>query len=195
MSNHQTDTAPAGQMAGWSAYIDRVYASQPALKSILLKHSRAVAQLALSLNGRLDHPLPPELVETAAMLHDVGIIHTDAPSIECHGTEPYIRHGVIGAEMLRRDGCNEALARVAERHTGAGLSRDDIRSQCLPLPLDVDLMPRTQLERLVCYADKFYSKSGDMEQKDYDRVSRQMERHSADTLRRFEALAAEFGRP
>ena len=193
MSNHQTDTAPAGQMAGWSAYIDRVYASQPALKSILLKHSRAVAQLALSLNGRLDHPLPPELVETAAMLHDVGIIHTDAPSIECHGTEPYIRHGVIGAEMLRRDGWNEALARVAERHTGAGLSRDDIRSQCLPLPLDVDLMPRTQLERLVCYADKFYSKSGDMKIKPLERVRASLTKFGEGASERFERLHQEFG--
>ena len=53
------------------------------------------------------------------MLHDIGIIFTDAPALDCHGTEPYMRHGIIGADLLRSDGVDEYLARVAERHTGA----------------------------------------------------------------------------
>ena len=77
------------------------------------------------------------------MLHDIGIYQCDAPSIHCHGTEPYIRHGQIGGELLRAEGFPRH-ARVAERHTGTGLPGWE---------------PETLEEQIICYADKFYSKS------------------------------------
>ena len=91
------------------------------------------------------------------MLHDIGIFLCDAPGIECFGTEPYIRHGRLGAEILRAEGY-PAHARVCERHTGAGLSREDIIRQNLPLPHE-DFLPQTMAEKVICYADKFYSKT------------------------------------
>ena len=53
-------------------------------------------------------------------------------------------------------------------------------------------MPETLLERLVCYADKFYSKSGDMQRKSLERVRQSMSRHGGDTAARFEQLHREF---
>ena len=53
-------------------------------------------------------------------------------------------------------------------------------------------MPETLLERLVCYADKFYSKSGDMKRKSLDRVVASMKRISDSTLDRFMVLHTEF---
>jgi uncharacterized protein len=61
----------------------------------------------------------------------------------------------------------------------------------LPLPV-ADYTPQTQLERLICYADKFYSKSGDMQQKSLDRVVKSMSKFSPSTLQRFYALHQEF---
>ena len=81
---------------------------------------------------------------------------------------------------------------MAERHTGAGLTVDDIDSQQLPLPR-IDLLPETQLERLICYADKFYSKSGDMQEKTIESVRRSMQRHGQATYERWLALEQEFG--
>ena len=52
----------------------------------------------------------------------------------------------------------ERHARVCERHTGAGLSLDDIVSQDLPLPHQ-SFLPETLEEQLICYADKFFSKT------------------------------------
>lgn len=173
--------------------IDRYYPADSPARGILLRHSRSVAALAADINRRMGSPLPPADVLDAAMLHDIGILLTDAPGIGCHGTEPYIRHGILGADLLRREGCPEHIARVAERHTGAGIDPDDIRQMDLPLPLDRDLMPRTLLERLICYADKFYSKSGDMLRKPLPRVRLSMQRHSPSTVRRFELLHSEFG--
>ena len=125
------------------------------------------------------------------MLHDIGIVMTDAPSIDCHGVLPYICHGIAGADMLRKEGYPEEVARVAERHTGAGISDEDIKELDLPLPQG-NYMPETLLERLVCYADKFYSKSGEMKEKSLEKVRDSMSRHSSATLARFEKLHQEF---
>ena len=91
------------------------------------------------------------------MLHDIGIVKCDAPGIECFGTEPYIKHGIIGADMLRAAGFPQH-ARVCERHTGAGIALQDILKQHLPLPHQ-DFLPETMEEQVICYADKFYSKT------------------------------------
>ena len=48
-------------------------------------------------------------------------------------------------------------ARVCERHTGTGLTVEDIRSQKLPLP-ERDMCPETLEEQIICYADNFYRK-------------------------------------
>ena len=66
-----------------------------------------------------------------------------------------------GAALLRETGAGEMMARVAELHTGSGLTSAEITQQKLPLPAR-DYLPSSLLEKLICYADKFYSKSGDM---------------------------------
>jgi uncharacterized protein len=47
---------------------------------------------------------------------------------------------------------------VCERHTGAGLSLRQIEEQNLPVPRR-ELMPETMEEQLICFADKFFSKT------------------------------------
>ena len=90
---------------------------------------------------------------------------------------------------------NEGLPRhalVCERHTGSGLTVDDIRNQNLPLPLR-DMTPHSIEEKLVCYADKFYSKSGDItREKQFERVAESMRRHGKETLERFLELHRMF---
>lgn len=175
--------------------IDKYYPPSSDGREIYLKHCGQVAALACEIRARLSLPLSEEDVRAAAMLHDIGICLTDAPDIGCHGAEPYIRHGLLGAALLRAEGMPEEYARVAERHTGAGITPEEIALQSLPLDPDVDYMPHTLLERLVCYADKFFSKSGDMKRKSLSRVIASMERISPETLIRFLALYEEFGIP
>ena len=133
-------------------------AENDALYHILYKHSRDVADKAL----RIIH-LHPELnadsdfVEEAAMLHDIGIVKTNAPAIECHGTEPYIKHGILGAQIVKDEGLSEYV-RVCERHTGTGLTKQEIIGRDLPLP-HIDLVPESIEEQIICFADKFFSKT------------------------------------
>ena len=59
--------------------------------------------------------------------------------------------------MVRQEGL-ERVARVCERHTGTGLTPEVIAQRQLPLPPG-DYRPQTLEEQVICYADKFYSKS------------------------------------
>ncbi len=166
--------------------LDKYYTTYP-LRFILLTHSELVRKKALEAARNSGLPFNEELLSNGAMLHDIGIFLCDAPGIECHGTEPYIRHGLLGGEILRKEGYPE-LARFCERHTGAGLTAKDIISQNLPLP-HIDLLPETIEEKAVCYADKFYSKSADLtREKPLEKVISSMSRHGADTLHRFMEL-------
>lgn len=167
--------------------IDKYYPVGTQCRGIFIQHSRQVADKALEIARRCNLNIPLETVETAAMLHDIGIFLTNATDIDCRGTEHYICHGILGAELLRKEGFDEAIARVAERHTGAGLTIDDIDRQQLPLPRK-DYLPETILEKLICYADKFFSKSGSMQEKSLEKVRASIARHSEDSLTRFEEL-------
>lgn len=172
--------------------IDKYYPAGP-LRDILVIHSGKVRDKALECISRLGLEVDIDFVAEAAMLHDIGIFRCDAPDICCHGPLPYICHGVEGSRLLREEQGLPRHALVCERHTGSGLTVDDIIAQQLPLPRR-DMTPQSLEEKLICYADKFFSKSGDIRaEKSFERVVRSMERHGADTLARFLDLHALFG--
>ena len=85
--------------------------------------------------------------------------------------------------MLRGEGLPRH-ARVCERHTGAGLTRDDIVSQQLPLPQQ-DFLPETMEEKLVCYADKFFSKTRPDEEKTLEQAVRSLSKFGNEGVSRF----------
>ena len=172
--------------------IEKYYSPGSKLYETLIVHSSKVRDKALECIDRRGLEVDRDFVAEAAMLHDIGIFRCDAPDIYCTGTLPYICHGVEGRKILDAEGLPRH-ALVCERHTGSGLSTEDIERQNLPLPLR-EMLPLSLEEKLICYADKFFSKSGDIrEEKSLDRVLRSMERHGADTLSRFLLLHRLFG--
>ncbi len=171
-------------MVDWKKIIDKYYAENEALRNILCVHSQHVADKALNIAAI--HPelnIDVEFVKEAAMLHDIGIIKTNAPGIECFGTEPYILHGLLGGKILREEGLPHH-ARVCERHTGAGLTESDIVVQNLPLP-HRDFLPKTLEEKLICYADKFFSKTHPDKEKSLDKVEKSIAKFGPNGLARF----------
>ena len=178
----------------YQAIIDQFYgAGNSELKSLLLVHSRAVADKALRIcDQRSELGLDRDFIESAAMLHDIGIIRCDAPKIHCHGTEPYIRHGILGAEMLTSLHTSHSTlhaSRICQRHTGAGITRAEVIAQRLPLPLPDDdnepYMPETLEEKLICYADKFFSKTRPVHEKTVEEAERSLAKFGADGVLRF----------
>ena len=154
--------------------------------------------MAVALSQRLIDkgvPMDIEFVEEAAMLHDIGMCRTDAPGIHCHGKEPYILHGILGRKMLDGMGLFRH-GRVCERHTGAGITADEIVAQHLPIDPPRDLLPESLEEKVICYADKFFSKSRiDEQPKSLERARKSLAKFGGDTLSRFDDLVALFGDP
>lgn len=182
-------------MIDYKALLTKYCAGNAELLHILLTHSRQVADRALSIleahpewikSGEID----PVFIEEAAMLHDIGVVLCDAPKIHCLGKHAYIEHGYLGAEILRQEGLPKHAA-VAERHTGTGISYEQIIREQLPIPLQ-DYTPRTLEERLICYADKFYSKNKLGEDKPMSKIRQHMWKYGSDSVRRFDELQILF---
>lgn len=172
--------------------IDKYTEGNAELRNVLFVHSKMVADMALRIADR--HPelnIDKEFVYEGAMLHDIGIVKTDAPGIHCHGTEHYLRHGLLGGEILRAEGLQKH-ARVAERHTGTGLTPESIISQGLPLP-PLDLRPESVEEQLICYADKFYSKTNLEQEKSVEKVRRSLLRFGEEGVVAFDKWHEMFG--
>ena len=172
--------------------IDCFYHRNPDLRRVLLKHSTQVRDKALQLCENLPYEINLQLVSDGAMLHDIGIIQCHAPDIFCPGELPYIAHGTAGARMLRElPGEMESLARICERHTGSGLTAAEIVRGGLPLP-ERDFLPETLEEKVICLADKFFSKSGAMEEKPLPFIRKQMAKFGEESLARFDELCRIF---
>lgn len=167
------------------ALIDKYYPEENELKHILVTHSRSVADKALAMARK--HPeynWDMQFIEEAAMLHDIGIFKTDADGIFCHGTHPYICHGYLGAELVREEGYPRH-ALVCERHTGAGLTLNQIIGNGLPIP-HREMVPVSMEEQLICFADKFFSKTHLDREKSVEKARKSIEKHGTEGLDRFD---------
>lgn len=165
--------------------IDKYYQEGSELHHILLTHSRSVADKAVQIADR--HPelqADRTFLYEAAMLHDIGIFLTDADGICCFGDKPYICHGYLGADLMRAEGYPRH-ALVCERHTGAGLSLDQIVAQNLPVP-HREMVPVSVEEQIVCFADKFYSKTKLDKEKTVEKARKSLERYGEAGLKRFD---------
>ncbi len=163
---------------------------------MLVTHSRQVTDRALAI---LDaHPqweaeglVDRTFVEEAAMLHDIGIIYCNAPKIYCNGPHTYIEHGYLGAELLRSEGLPRH-ALVAERHTGTGITIEQIVREDLPIP-ERDYCPQSLEEKIICYADKFYSKSHLGEEVALDKIKYNIWKYGFEAFQRWQELVALCG--
>lgn len=171
--------------------IEKYYKKDSDLYNILINHSTDVMNKAVSIAKK--HPelkIDVEFVKEAAMLHDIGIFLTNAPSIYCYGIAPYIAHGYLGRELLEKEGLPKH-ALVCERHTGTGIALAEIESQKLPLPKR-DMVPLTIEEKVICFADCFYSKTNLGKEKSIEQVRAGMAKHGTDSLERFDEWSKDF---
>ena len=181
--------------------IGKYYPSDDNLRRLLLHHSRQVAERVEKIVRR--HPeweVDSSFLEDAAMLHDVGIFRCDAPGIHCHGNAPYLHHGILGAEILRHEAENadaslrpryEQLARVCERHTGTGLTAEQLEILDIHVA-SPDLMPETLEEQIVCYDDKFYSKSHPERERTIEQTIESLRKFGEDGVLKFSEWAHRF---
>lgn len=171
--------------------IEKYYDRTSELYKILVSHSLDVTDFALRITERRrDLNLDVQFIEEAAMLHDIGIIKTYAPDLHCDGDYPYICHGYLGSEMMQKEGLPQH-ALVCERHTGTGLSLSYIISQDLPVP-HREMLPVSLEEQVICYADKFFSKTHLGEERNVKKARYKLEKYGAETLARFDKWTEMF---
>lgn len=140
------------------AVIDKYYPVGTLRQSIYMQHVRAVADACASIIAHNQSiSVDYQLMIDGAFVHDLGICMTNASDLDCQGSSPYIQHGILGRDMLIKEGL-EKYAPFCERHVGVGLSKEFAAEHGFPQP-HIDMFPITVEEQIVCFADKFFSKS------------------------------------
>jgi uncharacterized protein len=165
--------------------IDKYYKKGTKLYDIYMSHVSDVTRKALSVAQK--HPelaIDVRFLEEAAMLHDIGIFMTNAPHIACQGQYPYICHGYLGRELLTNEGYPKH-GLVCERHTGTGLSLQTIIDRKLPIP-HRDMQPVSMEEKIICFADKFYSKSSLGKEKSIEKIRQSLSKHGKEQVEKFD---------
>ncbi len=171
--------------------LEKYYRPGTELYRILTIHSRQVRDKALRIAEQ--HPelgADRRFIEEAALLHDIGILMCNAPRIHCTGSKHYLQHGYLGAEILLKEGLPRH-ALVCERHTGTGISLQQIVERNLPLP-HRDMRPVSVEEQIICYADKFYSKTELHSEHSLERIRQSLLHHGEENVRVFNQWHARF---
>jgi len=109
----------------------------------IIEHCETVAKVAKVLAEEFERRgsrVDVRAVVAAAMLHDIGRSRVQT-----------VRHGVEGADMVEKEGADRKVVEIIRRHVGAGISPEEAKTLGLP---DLDYIPRTLEERIVCFADK-----------------------------------------
>ena len=83
-------------------------------------------------------------------------------------------------------------ALVCERHTGTGISLEEIIERNLPLP-HRDMVPVSLEEQLICYADIFYSKTRLEQETPIVKVRQKVARWGEQSSAKFEEWFSMFG--
>ncbi|HTR96194.1 MAG TPA: HD domain-containing protein [Trebonia sp.] len=177
------------------------HAPTPEALAIVYTHSEIVRRIAASLidglgtvaGGTVAGGIDAGLVRAGCLLHDIGVyrLYDAAGRL---GDAGYIRHGVLGHELLAEAGYPEALCRFASRHTGVGITKQDVLRQELPLP-PADYVAQTPEEALVMYADKFHTKSTPPSFLTPATYAAEVARFGADKPAAFARLRERFGEP
>ncbi|HTU75537.1 MAG TPA: HD domain-containing protein [Trebonia sp.] len=172
------------------------HAPSAAVLDVVYGHCQAVCAIAEQLMSR---PVPAVdgidagLVRAGSLLHDIGVyrLYDDAGLLD-HAS--YIRHGVLGHDLLMEEGIPERICRFASHHTGVGITRQDVLNQDLPLP-EADYMAETTEETVVMYADKFHTKSSPPRYIGPEDYAVSIRRFGEDKVTAFESMRARFGDP
>jgi uncharacterized protein len=167
--------------------IAEFYEPSSKLYQTLVWHGEQVANKAIEVAKRVPHLMPNlDFIMEAAMLHDIGIFETNTPELGCFGTHPYVCHGYLGRKILEKKGFLQH-ALVCERHVGIGITVEEIIRHNLPLP-QRDMIPISIEEQIICFADKFFSKNGEMVgcEKTAGDILKSLEKYGSEKVKRFQ---------
>ncbi len=112
-------------------------------REVIVEHCKTVARVAMVLVEEFERKgvaVDSRAVLAGALLHDIG-----------RSRIQMVRHGLEGSSIVESEGVDLKVAEIVRKHVGAGLSPEEARLLGLP---DLDYIPRTLEERIVCFSDK-----------------------------------------
>jgi len=122
----------------------------------VMDHLWAVHDYAMEIAGQIE--CDQDLVEVGSLLHDIGRTRS-------HNKD----HAIIGADILRKEGVDEAIVNIVERHIGAGLTEPEAIKLGLP---PKNYVPQTIEEKIVCHADNLIGGTERVSIQDTIRIAR-----------------------
>lgn len=158
---------------------------------IIFPHCEIIWQICDQIIASGSLKINKNLVKAGALLHDIGaykLIDKNGVFDELN----YIKHGIIGYNILKNAGFDEDLCRISKCHTGLGLTKEYIKSANIDLPID-DYLAETIEERLVMYADKFHSKNPRFNT--FESYRKTALKFGEENTNKFDEFAKEFGIP
>jgi uncharacterized protein len=140
----------------------------------------------------LHHKYAPSDIVFRDVWEHVSIVWAIAEELN---TKNYITHGMVGYKILKAEGYPDLICNFARNHIGVGVTKEDVESQNLPLPV-ADYTPQTLEERIVGFADKFHSKTTPPTFNSPQFYSKFLaEKFGSHKTELFESLLEEFGEP
>jgi uncharacterized protein len=114
------------------------YSTPPNVISHLVLTTQTALKIAkvITLN---DPQIDCDLILAGALLHDIG-------RCKSHGLD----HGILGAQIIREEQYPEELARIAENHLFAGITKYEAVELGLPFQ---DYLPVNLEEKIITYSD------------------------------------------
>ena len=109
----------------------------------VIRHVEAVSELAVEIAQVCKEKglrVDLDLVETGALLHDIGRSKTHS-----------VHHAVIGVDIAKSLGLPDPVISIIKKHVGGGITTREAKK--LGWPKDV-YIPQTLEEKIVSYADK-----------------------------------------
>ncbi len=187
--------AMINKLPSYEAIIElhKKYAPSDAAFNLIFTHCQIIWELAEQLIEKSAPKVDADFVKAGCLLHDIGAYRLYLSDGEIDHKN-YIKHGTLGYELLKDEGFDEDVCRVASCHTGVGLTKQEIIDEAIPLSPQ-DYVAKTAEERLVMYVDKFHTKTTPpkfMTAKTYIQQVRKFGEHKVERFNRFQE---EFGSP
>lgn len=170
------------------------YAPNPALLTLVYMHCQIVAEIAATAAANTNQVVDLELLQAAALLHDIGCYAFLDPADYSKRAYPdlYPQHTILGAKIVSDEGLPTEIANIIECHGLLGLSKEEIIEKNMHLPAR-SYEPQTVEGRLLCYADRFHSKQPAFSSYPYFYTI--LQTHYPKQAEKFQSWSEEFGLP
>lgn len=162
---------------------------------VVWTHSQIIKEISLMIAQNLEKNYQIEtnknLLIFGSLVHDIG--YYDCFDGYYKKIQPYILHGKIGYDILKKEKYPENVCRFTLIHLGVGINSEQIIKENIPLEKK-DYIPITLEEEIVAYADNFHSKNP-VCFNDYEQEKKEIEGFDQNSGIIFDRFRRKFGVP